>query len=65
MQEHFDTIIFDLDGTLWDSVASVTAAWNDGLKTEADVAGLLSEADIRGIMGLNTKGHRRQAFPLS
>lgn len=63
MQEHFDTMIFDLDGTLWDSVASVTAAWNDGLKAEADVAGLLSEADIRGIMGLNTKAIGAKLFP--
>ena len=25
----FDSIIFDLDGTLWDSTKNVTISWND------------------------------------
>lgn len=55
MEKPFDSMLFDLDGTLWDSVKSVTDAWNEGLKNQLDVSSPLTEADIRGIMGLNTK----------
>ena len=33
----YDSIIFDLDGTLWDSSAAVVDSWNDVLADKADV----------------------------
>ncbi|MGK0701678.1 HAD hydrolase-like protein [Priestia flexa] len=27
-----DSIIFDLDGTLWNSIGTVTVAWNEVIK---------------------------------
>lgn len=32
MEEHMDSIIFDLDGTLWDSTEKVAEAWNDMIR---------------------------------
>lgn len=57
-----DSILFDLDGTLWDSVKSVTTAWNLGAKKiNKDIC--LTEDDVRGIMGLTSEGIKEKLFP--
>lgn len=46
-----DGIIFDVDGTLWDSSKGVAESWNEVLaKENIDVR--VTQADIKGIMGL-------------
>ena len=47
-----DSVIFDLDGTLWDSCRSVAESWS--LTLAEEYGGLIQpgEADIRGIMGM-------------
>lgn len=56
-------LIFDLDGTLWDSTEVVAQAWN----TARDEAGLefppLRAADIASIMGLTHEQIRERLFP--
>ncbi|MBQ8567611.1 MAG: HAD family hydrolase [Oscillospiraceae bacterium] len=47
-----ESIIFDMDGTLWDSAANVAASWNDILKTAPDIDLTLTADDIKSIMGL-------------
>lgn len=48
----FDSIIFDLDGTLWDSTAACATAWNQALsKIEFERAPLVPD-DIAKMMGL-------------
>lgn len=59
----FDSIIFDLDGTLWDAVKSVTETWNRAVANEPDVKTTFSENDIKNIMGLNTKEIGNRLFP--
>ena len=27
----WDSILFDLDGTLWDAVKNITSIWNEGI----------------------------------
>ena len=33
-----DGIIFDVDGTLWDSTDSVTESWNMAIRENSDIA---------------------------
>lgn len=44
-------ILFDLDGTLWDSSKQVITAWNRALKKCPDIDYGITEEDMRGFMG--------------
>lgn len=44
-------IIFDLDGTLWDSAEGVAASWNEVLREHGVKRSLLTEEDIHRVMG--------------
>lgn len=45
-------LIFDMDGTLWDSSENVAAAWDEKIK-ELGYSGLnITRSDIMGVMGL-------------
>ncbi|WP_422124413.1 HAD family hydrolase [Planococcus sp. X10-3] len=56
-----DSIIFDLDGTIWDPVDTVLAAWNSILKKH-EIAEL-SRKDLEKTMGLQMDEISRQLFP--
>lgn len=46
----YDSIIFDIDGTLWNATGAVTRGWNKGL----EILGLperVAEKDIKKVMG--------------
>ena len=46
-----DSVVFDLDGTLWDTCAACAVAWNDVLRRNRIPFREITEADIRSIMG--------------
>lgn len=46
-----ESIIFDMDGTLWDSSESVAKAWNEALDSFPEVTVRFTAADIQGVMG--------------
>ena len=48
-------LIFDLDGTLWDSAANVAASWNMVIQKEDPSLPPLTAEDIHSIMGLTMK----------
>ena len=50
MSKH-DAIIFDLDGTLWDATAGITAAWQEVIDSKKKDVKLTREA-VKGCMGL-------------
>lgn len=47
----FDSILFDLDGTLWDTTDIVAQAWNTVLEKEDGIDTRVTGAQLRGLFG--------------
>ncbi|MGE4272504.1 MAG: HAD family hydrolase [Desulfitobacterium sp.] len=62
-----DSIIFDLDGTLWDATKLVCLSWNQALEEYARSQGHQSEEismdQIKSVMGLQIPEIGRKLFP--
>ena len=56
-------IIFDMDGTLWDSTVGVAVSWNEILKQEKVNRTPLTVEDFRGIMGKTMDVIAAKFFP--
>lgn len=56
-----ESIIFDMDGTLWDSAENVAAAWNKAVSGLSERR--FSGDDIRGVMGLTMDAIAARFFP--
>lgn len=51
-------IIFDMDGTLWDSAENVARAWNEAVGKE-----MFTERDIKSVMGMTMTTIAERLFP--
>ncbi|WP_404452129.1 HAD family hydrolase [Virgibacillus necropolis] len=58
-----DSIIFDLDGTLWDSIDTVLIAWNKEIKQIKQIDKEITREELEGTMGLQMKEIGRKLFP--
>ena len=50
-----DAIVFDLDGTLWDTVSAVVRSWNEVLDRRPEARAHLTEDAMRAYMGKTTE----------
>lgn len=55
-------ILFDLDGTLWDSSRQVVESWNEVLAKQPDVNRRITIEDMQGFMGLPMDEIGRRCF---
>ena len=58
-----DAVIFDLDGTLWDTTATCADAWNRVLARLGIVHRPMTAADVRAVTGRPHAEGIRHAFP--
>lgn len=58
-----DGVLFDLDGTLWDSCQRVAEAWQHVIAADPRIARSITAEDIAGIMGLQTDAIGQKLLP--
>lgn len=58
-----DSIIFDLDGTLWDSSEVILSSWNEVLKSYDEIEKPLTLEDLQSILGLQIRDIGKKLFP--
>lgn len=57
----FDGVLFDLDGTLWDSVAEILLTWNRVINRHG-VRPAITKGELQGLMGLPMDEIARRLF---
>ncbi len=63
IENNFDSIIFDLDGTLWDTTANVALAWQTA-KEQADyITENITQQTVRSITGMAYDAIFEKLFP--
>ncbi|MBC8059139.1 MAG: HAD family hydrolase [Clostridiaceae bacterium] len=58
-----DSIIFDLDGTLWDSTEVVLKAWDIVLHNNKEIKDPITRQVLQGLMGMQVKQIGDKLFP--
>lgn len=56
-------IIFDMDGTLWDSAEGVVASWNEIIEKEYSPEKTITTKDMQSVMGLTMDRLAARLFP--
>ena len=58
-----DSIIFDVDGTLWDSTPTCAAAWTRVIQEETDLNLVITEKILKGLFGRTLPNIAKCIFP--
>lgn len=59
----YDSILFDLDGTLWDSTKEVYSSWVETLKKLPDIHRIPSMEQVEAVMGMTDIQLMKTLFP--
>lgn len=59
----YDSLIFDLDGTLWDSTEGVRTSWGKILMQQPDIYALPTAQALEKVMGLSSGDLMRTLYP--
>lgn len=60
---NIDSIIFDLDGTLWSSIEGVCSTWNTVLANYPNIKKEITSKEIEGCMGFQINEIGKKLFP--
>lgn len=60
--QNVDSLIFDMDGTLWDATDTYVEAWNMALG-ELKIGKVIERKDLESLMGLEEKAVLERIFP--
>ena len=60
---NIDSIIFDLDGTLWDSTKVLSKAWSEVCENNEEVNRTITEEELGSVMGLQMHEVAAKLFP--
>jgi len=63
LQDKYDSIIFDLDGTLWDSSETITKAWQAALEQADFMDEVMTQERVRSITGMTYDKIFETLFP--
>ena len=58
-----DAVIFDVDGTLWDSTDEVAASWNEVLREETDLERRVTSEELKKEFGKPLEEIMEDLFP--
>jgi phosphoglycolate phosphatase len=63
LNKNIDSIGFDLDGTLWDSLEPVIYSWQEAVRELPDIPRVPTNEEVKGVMGLPPLGIATTLFP--
>jgi phosphoglycolate phosphatase len=63
LKNRYDSIIFDLDGTLWDSTDAVAKAWQDAVNKVDYIKVDITQELVRSITGMTYQSIFEKLFP--
>lgn len=58
-----DAVIFDVDGTLWDSTDEVAVSWNEVLREETDLERRVTSEELKKEFGKPLEEIMEDLFP--
>ena len=61
--ETVDSIIFDLDGTMWDSSDAIVEIWNEAIKEFKDIDKCITKEELKAVVGVPVIEIVKTLFP--